>query len=264
MVQQVVLVDHTRRIDPALLHSAAIPLSTQAMQDLPSQWSGVSANVSVAPTLASLPHGAWPIFLVASLPAGEGGFHMDKHNQPYAKVIASAGDESWTIDASHEMVEMLVDPAGNRMQSSQAIRIEGNEVVDGNGIFNYLVEACDPCEANGYAYDIDGIAVSDFITPNFYEASVTAGTVYSFKGNIQRPRQLLPGGYISYVQPDGNWNQILWVDPSQPPVYNQPGIADGVPSFRSAIHRAMGAKLDHAKHAQRRKPGACPPPPRSA
>ncbi|MGA2953716.1 MAG: hypothetical protein ABSD80_15925, partial [Caulobacteraceae bacterium] len=158
----IVLVDQTHEIDAALLHSAALALNSQVTQDLPATWAGINAAVSVAPTLAAVPHGSWPVFLVKSLPPGEGGYHMDKRNQPYAKVIASASDETWTIDVSHEIVEMLVDPYGNRTQSSQAIQISGNDVVDAPGTYSYLVEACDPCEANNYAYEIGGIAVSDF------------------------------------------------------------------------------------------------------
>jgi hypothetical protein len=217
MVQQVVIVDQTHQIDKSLLHNAAVALNTQVTRDLTQYWSGITANVSSAPSLAAMSAGAWPVFLVKTLPPDEGGFHLDKHNQPYAKVIASPKDATWTIDASHEIIEMLVDPYGNRMQSSQAIVIAGNNVIDGNGVFHYLVEACDPCEANNFAYDISGIAVSDFITPHFYDASLTATTRYSFTGSIKRPRQVLPGGYISYVQPDHQWNQILWVDPNQAP-----------------------------------------------
>jgi hypothetical protein len=257
-ITQVVLVDQTHKIDTTLLHNAALALDSQVTQDLTQCWSGITAHVSSAPSLAAVPAGAWPVFLVKSLPPGEGGFHLDKHNQPYAKVIASPSDESWTIDASHEIIEMLVDPYGNRMQSSQSITIAGNDVVDGTSTFNYLVEACDPCEANNYGYDIGGIAVSDFITPHFYDASVTPGVRYSFKGNIKRPRQLLPGGYISYIQPNGSWNQILWVDPNQPPQYNNPSIAESNRSLREEIHRAMGAALNDAKHHQRRKEGGLP------
>jgi hypothetical protein len=257
-VTQVVLVDQTHHIDPTLLHNTALALDSQVTQDLPQFWSGITANVSSAPTLAALPSGAWPVFLVRSLPPGEGGYHLDRHNQPYAKVIASPDDDSWTIDASHEIIEMLIDPYGNRMQSSEAITISGNDVVDKAGAFNYLVEGCDPCEANDYAYDIAGIAVSDFITPHFYDASVTPGARYSFKGNIKRPRQLLPGGYISYVQPDGTWAQILWVNPGQPPQYNNPSVAAANRSLREAVHSAMGADLDAAKHLQRRKKGGLP------
>lgn len=250
---QVVLVDQTHEIDATLLHSAAVALNSQVTQDLSATWAGINAAVSYAPSLSAVPRGAWPVFLVKSLPPGEGGYHLDKHNQPFAKVIASPTDETWTIDASHEIVEMLVDPYGNRTQTSQAIQISGNDVVDAPGTFSYLVEACDPCEANNYAYEVSGIAVSDFITPHFYDPTATPGTLYSFKGNITRPRQLLPGGYISYTKPDDSVQQILWVDTSQPPQYNNLSVGNAR-SLREAVHTEMGAKLDELKHATRRNP----------
>lgn len=258
MVVQVTLVDQTHEIDALLLHSAAIALNTQVSQDVPQYWSNISANVSYAPSLAGVPQGAWPVFLVKSLPPGEGGYHLDRHNQPFAKVIASPDDDTWTIDASHEIVEMLVDPFGNRMQTSQAIEVAKDNVVDTSGTFSYLVEACDPCEANNYAYEISGIAVSDFITPHFYDASATPATRYSFKGNIVRPRQLLPGGYISYVRPDGTVQQILWVDPNQPPQVKTLSIGGNVRSLREQVHVEMGAELDELKHRRRRDHATMP------
>jgi hypothetical protein len=254
----VVLVDQTHEIDPVLLHSAALALNSQVTQDLPQYWSGISASVSYAPSLAAVPHGGWPVFLVKKLPPGEGGYHLDKHNQPYAKVIASAEDNTWTIDASHEIIEMLVDPFGNRQQTSHAIEISGNDVVDTVGTYSYLVEACDPCEANNYAYEIGGIAVSDFITPHYYDASPTPSAHYSFKGNIKRPRQMLPGGYISYIRPDGAVMQILWVDPDKPPQYNTLSLGNGVRSLREFIHGQMGSEVDTMKHLRRRDEATLP------
>jgi hypothetical protein len=127
-------------------------------------------------------------------------------------VIGTPGSDDWTIDASHETIEMLVDPAGNRLQTSRAITIDGNGVRDGAGEFQYLVEACDPCEANDCAYSIQGIAVSDFITPHFYDPVTTPGTRYSFAGHLTAPRQVLPGGYISFINSESDeWQQILFL-----------------------------------------------------
>lgn len=250
----VVIIDQTHEIDPTSLQNAAVSLNAQVTQDLPKYWSGISANVSSAPSIGALPANSWPVFLVKSLPPGEGGFHLDKHNQPYAKVIATPSDPTWTIDASHEIIEMLVDPNGNRMQTSQAITIDGDNVVDADGTFDYLVEACDPCEANNFAYEIGGVAVSDFITPDFYDPTVRPGVQYSFMGNVTRPRQLLEGGYISYVGSDGQWGQILWVDPTAPPQYNNLSVASGVRSWREAVHAAMGVEATRLKFASRHKP----------
>lgn len=234
-VTQVGVVDMTGQIDPDLVHAAAIALNLQVTRDLPQFWP-ISATVMYLPNAKKVPAGVWPIQLVKTLPPDEGGFHSDKHKQPYSKVIASKDDPTWTIDTSHEILEMLVDPYGNRMQSSVAIEVVGGKIKDSVGQFSYLVEACDPCEANQYAYTINGIAVSDFITPHFYDALKTPGTRYSFTGALTGPRDILPGGYISWVNNDiDEWQQLMWVDPDKPPSIHNIGKADGGKSLREWI-----------------------------
>jgi hypothetical protein len=210
-VIQVGLTDKTRQLDPKLVQEAAAALNIQVMRDLTQYWN-VTATVRYLPDAHQIPAGVWPVFLVAKLPPNEGGVHLDKKNQPYSLVIGTAESDDWTIDASHEVLEMLVDPSGNRLQTSLAIETHGREVRDTSGQFDYLVEACDPCEGNQYAYTIQGIAVSDFITPHFYDLKATSGTRYSFGGNISRPREILPGGYISFVDTQKEeWEQILFL-----------------------------------------------------
>ena len=241
-VNQVGLVDMTGEIDADLVHSAAIALNLQVTRDLPQFWP-VSASVTYLPNPKKIPAGIWPVQLVKSLPPGEGGFHSDKHKQPYSKVIASKTDPTWTIDASHEILEMLVDPYGNRMQSSVAIEVVKGKIEDGTGQFGYLVEACDPCEDNSYAYTINGVAVSDFITPHYYDPLVTPGTRYSFTGAIKGPRQILPGGYISWVNTEKDeWQQLMYVDPSKPPTIQNIGKADSSKSLREWIDGLEAAR----------------------
>jgi hypothetical protein len=256
LLTSVVLVDLTHGIDPSFLSAAASALDQQVRQDLSRLWGGIHARVSAAPSLSALRPGDWPVYIVAKLPPGEGGFHLDKHHQPYAKVIGSAADPSWTVDASHEICEMLVDPFGSRMHPSAAIAIQGGQVVDAPGTFNYLVEACDPCEANNFAYEIQGIAVSDFITPNYYDSQVTPNTLYSCRGHVTRPRQMLEGGYISFINASGAWQQILWVDGPQPTLKTL--AAHSALSPREFVHESMGVEATAAKHFQRRKPNGLP------
>ena len=235
---QVGLVDKTKAIDPELMQAVAAALTIQVTRDLPQFWN-VQATVTYEPNASKIPAGVWPVFLVKTLPPGEGGFHLDQHNQPYAKVIASPGSDEWTIDASHETLEMLVDPNGNRLQPSTSIQIENGKIVDGTGQFGYLVEACDPCEADNYAYPIQGVAVSDFLTPHFYDPVVTPGTRYSFTGAIKAPRQILPGGYISWVNQQTNeLQQLLWVDPTKAPKIVNLGPASGA-SLREWVDNYM-------------------------
>jgi hypothetical protein len=235
---QVGLVDKTKAIDPELMQAVATALTIQVTRDLPQFWN-VKATVTYEPNASKIPPGVWPVFLVKTLPPGEGGFHLDQHNQPFAKVIASPGSDEWTIDASHETLEMLVDPNGNRLQPSTSIQIENGKIVDGTGQFAYLVELCDPCEADNFAYPIQGVAVSDFLTPHYYDPVVTPGTRYSFTGAIKAPRQILPGGYISWVnQQTDEMQQLLWVDPTKAPSIVNLGPASGA-SLREWVDNYM-------------------------
>jgi hypothetical protein len=242
-VIQVGLVNKTANINADMIQTVAQALSIQITRDVQDVW-GVQANVMPLQSADKIPPGIWPIFLMKSLPPGEGGFHLDKHNQPYAEVIATPDDDSWTVDASHELIEMLVDPAGNRLQNSFSIEIKGGKIVDGTGQFSYLVEACDPCEADQYAYQIQGVAVSDFLTPHFYDPKVTAGTQYSFTGAITKPREILKGGYISWLnQETDEMQQLLYVDPDSPPKIVTLGPASGA-SLRTWVDNEMRSVMD--------------------
>jgi hypothetical protein len=245
-VAQVGLVDKTGKIDPQLLQETAASIGIQVTRDLSPIWN-VQATVQALPSPNQIPVGVWPVFLVAKLPPDEGGFHSDKRNQPFAEVIATPNSDDWTIDASHEIVEMLVDPAGNRLQTSRAIKIAGAGVEDTTGEFDYLVEACDPCEGNDFAYSINGIAVSDFITPHFYDPVAESGVRYSFGGNIKAPRQVLPAGYISFVDPQTeNVEQILFLGPT--PQLRNLGPANGL-SLRVFVDgKTYHQVLKHRKH----------------
>lgn len=240
---QVGLIDKTGKIDPALMQQAALSLNIQVTRDLP-QWWNIHATVHYLPNPHKVPLGIWPIYLVASLPPGEGGFHLDHHNQPFAKVVATPASDGWTIAASHELCEMLVDPNGNRLQTSRSIEIVNGKIQDGPSEFDYLVEACDPCEADAHAYTIQGVAVSDFITPRFYDPVSTPSARYSFTGALTAPRQILPGGYISWVDHQtGRWGQLQYLDPNAPPKIVDLGPA-AARSIREWIHTQAPATTD--------------------
>jgi hypothetical protein len=236
---QIGLVDKTGTLDPEFVQEVAAALNVQVTRDVPQFWN-VQATVIYLSNAQKVPSGVWPVQLVKTLPPNEGGFHLDKHNQPYAEVIASANNDAWTIAASHETIEMLVDPAGNRMQSSRSIEIANGGIQDGSSEFGYLVEACDPCEADAFAYNVQGVAVSDFLTPHFYDTSQTTGTRYSFTGAITAPRQVLNGGYISFVnQATGEWQQITNLN-NKPQLVTL-GAAKGARSLREWVDNHMAA-----------------------
>ncbi len=195
---RVALVDKTGKVDFSKLAAVAEAINVQAQRDLGPIW-GVSATVSALPSPKHIPVGLCPVFIVANLPPGEGGVHLTKKSkQPYALVEFGAG---WTVAASHECMEMIVDPSGNRLHASTAIEIKGGRIVDGVGKFEYLVEVCDPSEDDPFGYTIDGVLVSDFYTPSYFDPVQSSGVRYSFTGAIKRPRDVLKNGYLSWVDP---------------------------------------------------------------
>jgi hypothetical protein len=227
------LIDGTGKVDAHTMSAAAAALNVQVMRDLPQFWN-IKASVAYLPGTDSVPQGVWPVQLVDQLPPGEGGFHLTDLHQPYAKVLVRP---EWTIQASHEILEMLVDQNGNKLHASVAIGVtKDGKIQDQNGQFEYVVEVCDPCEADQFSYPIDGVQVSDFITPHFYDPKPVAGTRYSFIGAVKAPRGLLPGGYITWVDPHTNHlQQILWIDPKQPPHFRDMGAAPKDMSLRGFI-----------------------------
>jgi hypothetical protein len=188
----VALVSRTAQSDPADVSHVAAALQKQAARDLAPIW-GVSATVDVFPSLRSVPAGYWPVMIVDDV-KDAAGYHLDYHGQPYALVEYSV---SWSLTASHEVVEMLCDPWGQRVAAGRSPMAEQGQV-------EFLVEACDPCENRAFAYTINGVLVSDFITPHFYDPRRTTGARYSFTGAVRAPRQILRGGYISWWEPQSN------------------------------------------------------------
>jgi len=201
MMTHVALVPRGVKMDIGEVTKVAAALSIQISRDVAPLWS-VDATVAAFATPKDVPVGYWPIYIEdpSKLPQGAGGVHLDKRNQPYA--LIETGDE-WSLDASHECIEMLVDPSGNRVRANpildQAVALgyPDHQV-------QYIVEACDPIEDAKYGYQINGVLLSDFFTPHFYDAVKSAGVQYDYTGAITAPRTVLTNGYISWIDPADN------------------------------------------------------------
>src|ERR1700730_2367311 len=68
------------------------------------------------------------------------------------------------------------------------------------------LEVCEAVEADRLGYEIDGVMVSDFITPSWFEPA-QADRV-DFKRRIARSLELASGGYISVLDAGGGWTQV--------------------------------------------------------
>jgi hypothetical protein len=121
-------------------------------------------------------------------------------------------DDQWQLTASHETLEMLADPFGNRTIAGSPPP-QAPRPISGLRRVTYLVEVCDPCEDPQFAYGVNGQQLSDFITPHYYDPNGATGTLYSFRGNVKGPHTVLEAGYVSFGDPVTNqWYQILVVN----------------------------------------------------
>jgi hypothetical protein len=73
----------------------------------------------------------------------------------------------------------------------------------------YSLEVCDATEADIFAYDVNGVKVSDFVYPGWFDVQGWSGKL-DHMSHITSPLQLLPGGYISEfdVARGTGWQQI--------------------------------------------------------
>jgi hypothetical protein len=223
----VAVVSRSVHIQAGELSSVAAALQAQVTRDFGPLW-GVSAAVDAFPAVEDVPVGSWVVTIEDDIHTpGAGGFHLARSGQPYALVQYS---DTWSLAVSHETLEMLADPSGNRSQAAPSPEDDVTQSL-------YLVEVCDPCEAAEYAYSIDGILVSDFILPRYYDA-VARGIPYSFTGAVSRPRQVLRGGYVSYLDvSDHIVRQMIWPGSAQAPSVRELGpiTLDGGGSLREWV-----------------------------
>lgn len=143
------------------------------------------------------PAGAWVMSVLDdSDQAGALGYHSeDAAGRIYARVFVAPcleyGVEPSTT-LSHEIVETYCDPDVDRW-------------VDTGRGYSVPYEACDPVEGNSYL--IDGVYVSDFVTPAWYDTRVVGRTHWLDNGAVSGAFELAPGGYVVRRWPDGSEDQ---------------------------------------------------------
>ncbi len=213
LTDHVALVSLTRDIPTRLVLQAAAAIQKQITRDFTSYW-GLRVTVDAFEDLETVPSDYHPIViftatdeLVGKLEYAVGeertadivdhiergeltGLHMNSFTrQPFALVAAN---DTWSVTLSHEALEMATDPFGNRL-------VAAAHPLDPRRRVRYLLEVCDPCQA--VWYPVNGVPVSDFYCPRYFDPVLPDRDRYSFTGAIERPLQILEGGYLSWIDP---------------------------------------------------------------
>jgi hypothetical protein len=143
---------------------------------------------------------AWAmVFLDDADQAGALAYHdLTPDGMPQSKVFVRTtikNGDLVSVSASHELVEMLVDPAINMMTTGP----------DSKTIYAY--ESADPVEA--LSFKVNGIPMTDFVYPSYFEVFHKPGSVaFDYLKKVNKPFQILSGGY-QIIFKNGKWSQTF-------------------------------------------------------
>ena len=197
--EKVCVVNHARAFfsDKQILHD--IPAWEKAAnRDFAPVWQTPHVRIS----LVSKPHKGCieALFEKSGSVQGALAYHTVERGLP--KIVVYAGTDDYygysnSVSFTHELFEMLADPytsAFNLPWSAYpVVNVGGNSQAIPVGALA-IDEVCDPVEA--YAYRIHGVAISDFITPNWFHDQVRGG--FDFMNVVQEPYTVTRGGYVMF------------------------------------------------------------------
>lgn len=201
-------VNESTVVSDAEVQACMAALQVQANQHFAPIWGTDQVELTfLAKTHDPLP-GQWElIFMDDSDQAGALGYHETTvHGDPIGYVFCKSDlqyGESWTVTASHELLEMIGDPWINRVV----------EVDTASSATFYMSEVSDAVEDDSFGYDIalggQATKVSDFVYPAFFVPG-DAGP-YDRQRAITKPLQILKNGYMAVLSMTGGeqWTQVL-------------------------------------------------------
>lgn len=200
-----VKIDVVNETTPASgLSTEEVIQATQAFQtqvhfDFAPVW-GIDAMVRVAAREDVHPAHEVIVLLDDSDQAGALGYHQEtKNGRPMSLVFVhttKAAGLLWTVTFTHEGLEMLADPMINLLVLDQAARRA------------YAYENCDAVEGDQFSYPRNGIQVSNFVFPRYFDQTQEGGA-FDFQAKLTVPLPaMLPDGYLAYYDfSTGTWNQ---------------------------------------------------------
>lgn len=193
----VVLIDVDCGLDALELARVAAALQKQVLNDFAPFWNTACTVRSATPAEPARIDEIEIQFLKVPTQDGALGFHDRKPDgTPIAYVfpeLMEAG-QHWSSCASHELLELLGDPLLHL-----CVELDNGEIWDR--------ENCDRVEMD--SYEIDGVTVSNFNTPECFEppADLT-GVKFDFMGLSKVPNEVRDGGYAQKYDLTKGWTMV--------------------------------------------------------
>jgi hypothetical protein len=191
VTHELALVSTSEAVPLTRLRTVGSALQTQISRDLAPEWN-VDATVTVYEQPDAVPAGAWKALIVDDLGIPDRiSIHTIADGWPLALVEAGA---DWELRLSHECLEMLVSP-----DNSLTFHVPSPEIEQTRALL--IAQVCDPCSDPSYAYRIDDVVVSDFVTRAYFDVLAPEGARFDHNGQIARPLQATENGLITWTDP---------------------------------------------------------------
>jgi hypothetical protein len=253
LTDHIALVSLTSDVPTRRLLQAAAAVQKQITRDFTPYW-GIRATVDAFESLDDIPSDYRPVVLFGDaeellgqleFAIGEqyatalvddfernqmSGLHLNAFSrQPFALVAAV---DEWSVILSHEVLEMITDPFGNRL-------VAATHPIDPKQRVTYLLEVCDPCQSMWYA--VNGVPVSDFYMPKYFDPVGPERSRYSFTGALEYPLQILDGGYLSWIDPmDSGLYQLIGGESKPRLLASERELAGSTAALRTVVDTNAG------------------------
>lgn len=194
----------SKQISDTDCEKATLAVAKQLSRDVAPFWGLVPALEFVRHGGVATP-GSSPCYIL-DVPdvSGALGYHDEgADGTAYIKVFcepifssggtAVSGSLSVSSVLSHEVLELTGDGPANRW-------------VDGPMNRDYALELCDAVEDQ--SYEIDGVSVSNFLLPAFFDPRASRNSRLDFLGSLSVPFSMTPGGYQIVRTETGQVSQI--------------------------------------------------------
>lgn len=202
---RIAVVNRSELVDDSEVAKVVAAIQRQVHRDLAPAW-GVDADLKCVQRGDAPPRGHWWIELTDKTDKSGALTTYKPTPEGLPHGILNLGSHAnsgfpWSASASHRVLEMLVDPAGNL---AAAAGRDGTQIV--------ALQIGDPVQAD--TYDIDGVAVANFVYPAWFDdLRPPRSAQFDHMRLLQRPLQVRKTGYIRQLQGDG----MAWrARPGQP------------------------------------------------
>ena len=207
LTDHVALVSLTSDVSRRSFLQAAAAIQKQITRDFTPIW-GLPATVDAFEDLASVPatitpssSSATPTRSRNSCSSPSAGVRQDLIDDFEGSAVgtspqrvhtpavrAGRGVRQWSVTLSHEVLEMITDPFGNRL-------IAAAHPLDREQQVKYLLEVCDPCQTMWYP--VNGVPVCGHLRPQVLRPGESRPEPLQLYRRARLAAEILEGGYLS-------------------------------------------------------------------